>query len=600
MIVGSLSADLTKSATKHDFSFGFMGAVMQDNGKNIPDTQFNFDHNFTAGPRPQRNLSGNRLRLCLASARHGLRRLNGQQLQSGGREALLGIYGQDTWKAAKNLTVNLGLRYELQNPPTERENRQAYFDYNAVNPISSAVGIAFPGELVYNGGGNRRGLYGESHSNVAPRIGFTDQITRKLVARGGYGVFFSPQYFGGGYNPGFSQSTPYVASVDGGITPYTTLSNPFPNGLIPAVGRSLGGMQDVGYSTTGIPTSRHSPYVQQYSLGIEYAFTTDDVVTASFVGNRGTHLLLGGFNHSEVNPSLVTAQNDLTQLVTNPFYGSIQSSGCGLNQPTVPKGQLLQPFPQYCGVNEPDAPMGDSLYNALLVDYNHRFHGGLNVLVSYTYSKFLDDVLGTNNWAYVGNQGVRNYYDLKAERSVDGSDIPNSLVANYIYQLPIGRKGKFATHVNKATDAVIGGWQLAGITSIKSGIPLGFGGGGNTNMWGGNQRPNLIGNPHLANRSINEWFNTAAFAAPAPYTFGNIPNFLSSVRAPGYNRWDASLQKSWNLSDKARLQGRAEFFNLPNHPSFYAPDTGITDGAFGTIRAAFGARDIQFAMKLYW
>lgn len=598
--VGSLNVDLTKTAGLHNLSFGFMGALMQNNSANFPSTTFSFDHGFTAGPDPSQSTAGTGFgfaSLLIGTASSGS---TANKFNPAVTKKYWGFYGQDDWKVTRTLTLNLGLRYEWQQPPTERHDRQTYFDYTAINPISNSVGLTLPGELVYNGNGQRRGLYGTSYSNVAPRIGFSQQITPKFVLRGGYGIFFAPQYFGGGYNPGFSQSTPYTSSVDGGLTPYTTLSNPFPNGLIAPVGNTLGPLQDVGFSTTAAPTERHSPYVQQYSLGVQYAFTTNDVLTATYIGNHGTHLLLSNFNHSQLKPSYLSQGSALLAEVPNPLYGHIDNSGCGLNQPDIPLGQSLQPYLQYCGVNEPQAPVGFSLYNALLADYNHRFHGGLNLLVSYTYSKFIDNVSGTNDWSYVGSQGVQNYYNLAAEKSVDGADTPHSLVVNYIYELPVGRGRKFASNINRATDAVIGGWQVSGISSFKSGIPLGFTGGGNSNMFGGNQRPDMIANPHLSHKTIDEWFNTAAFAPPAPYTFGNTPRFISNLRAPGFDNWDASLQKLWYLHEQVRLQGRAEFYNIFNHPNFYAPDTNLTDGSFGTIRQAFGARSIQFALKLYW
>jgi hypothetical protein len=598
--VGSLSVDFTRTQGKHDLSFGFMGALMQNNSTNLPSTTFSFDHGFTAGPNPSQSSANSGFgfaSLLLGTASSGSTANNFNPAVT---KKYWGFYGQDNWRATPTLTLNLGLRYEWQQPPTERDNRQAYFDYTAPNPISAAIGSTVPGELVYNGDGHRRGLYSTSYTNVAPRFGFTEQALPKLVFRGGYGIFFAPQYFGGGYNPGFSQSTPYTGSIDGGLTPFTTLSNPFPPGLIAPTGRSLGGLQDVGFSTTGVPSGRRSPYIQQYSLGLQYAFTANDVLTVSYVGNHGTHLLLSSFNHSELNPSYLSQRDGLLVPVANPYYGHIASSGCGLNQPTLPKGQLLQPFSQYCGVSEPQAPVGFSLYNALLADYNHRFHNGLNLLVSYTYSKFLDNVEGSNNWAIVGDQGVRNYYNLAQEKSVDGTDTPHSLVINYIYELPVGRGKKFGGNLNRAADAVVGGWQVSGITSLKSGIPLGITGGGNSNLFGGNQRPNLVGDPHLTHKTINEWFNTAAFSPAAPYTFGNSPRYYSDLRAPGYDNWDASLEKFWYLPKEIRLQGRAEFYNFFNHPNFYAPDTGITDGSFGTIRQAFASRSIQFAMKLYW
>ena len=607
--VGSVNVDVTRTEGAHDLSFGFMGAIMQNNYANLATTTFAFDHNFTAGPDPSQTTQGTGYgyaSLLLGTPSNSASSSTSNEFNPALTKKYYGFYVQDNWNATKGLTLNLGLRYEWQQPPTERHNRQAFFDYNALNPIGAQVGLNLPGEQVFTGDGHQRGLSNTNYSNVAPRFGFTAQATPKLVFRGGYGIFFAPQFFGGGYNfggsysAGYNQSTPYIGSVDGGLTPFTNLSNPFPTGLIAPAGRSLGPLQDVGLATVGTPANRPSPYVQQYSLGLQYAFSTNDVLTATYVGNHGTHLLLSDFTHSELDPALLSMGNALLDQVPNPYYGHIANSGCGLNQPTITRGQLLQPYSQYCSVVEPQAPKGFSLYNALLVDYNHRFHDGLNLLVSYTYSKFLDNVEGANDWAVVGTQGAQNYYNLAAEKSVDGGDTPHSLVVNYIYELPVGRGHRFASHINRATDEVIGGWQVSGISSFKSGVPLGFTGGGNSNLFGGSQRPDVVGDPHISNQSINQWFNTKAFTTPPPYTFGNTPRFFSNLRSPGYQNWDMAAEKSWYLRERLRLQGRAEFYNIFNHPNFYSPDTNLPDGGFGTIREAFANRSIQFALKLYW
>lgn len=597
--VGSISADFTKIIGMHSLSFGYMWVDLQNNYTNLPTTQFNFDHSFTAGPDPSASTSGTGYgfaSLLLGTASFGTTANNFNPAVT---KRYQGFYIQDDWRPIPKLTLNLGLRYEFQDPPTVRHDHQSYFNFTAPNPIGTEIGKTLPGTVVFNGGNNRRGLYSLSDTNVAPRLGFAYQATPKLVLRGGYGIFFAPQYFGGGPNPGYSQSTPLVSSLNG-VTPYNTFTDPFPTGLRQPTGNSLGALQDVGFSTTAIPSDRNSPYIQERSVGLQYAFTPNDVLNVAYIGSHGTHLLMSGFNHSQLDPKYLSLGDALLNPVPNPFYGTIKSSGCGLDQATIPAGQALQPYPQYCSVNESGAPKGFSNYDALQVDYNHRFAAGLNLLVSYTYSKFIDNVEGTGDWAYTGNAGVRNYYDLSAETSVDGSDTPHSLVVSYIYEIPVGKGKKFGSHLGTVANSVVGGWQITGINTLRSGIPLGIVGGGNSNMFGGSQRPNVVGDPNAVHKTINEWFNTSAFAAPAPYTFGNVSRFLSNVRAPDFNNWDAGLDKSWILSESVRLQFRAEMFNAVNHANFTAPDTNLNDGAFGTIRGSYDPRSVQFAGKVYW
>ncbi len=601
--VGSVGADLTKTIGKNDLSFGFLDVILQNNGNGPANTSFNFKNDYT-GELTDNQGSFN------SSTGYGLATLlignpDGGQTQNvfhaAPEEHYIGFYGQDTYKATRNLTLTLGLRYELQTPWTERHDRQAYFDYTAPNPIGTSVGQTLPGEEVFSGGNNRT-LFGQNYLNFGPRVGFTDQILPKVVLRGGYGLFFPPASFVGiQATPGFQVTTPVVGSTTSGLQPGVSLSNPFPGGLRQPTGNTTGALTDVGFSATATtPYSRHSPYVQQYSLGLQYAFTPNDVLTASYVGNHGVHLLTDNVDQSQLNPALVTPGNNFGAQVTNPFFGQITSSGCGLSNPTIALSQLSHPYPQFCSVKEAQAPQGDSYYNALLVDYNHRFHNGLNLLVSYTFSKFQDDTSGTADWAYVGNGGgYRDSYNIKLDKSLDGSDIKHSLVANYIYELPVGRGRKYAGDINRGVDAVIGGWQLSGIVSAKSGIPLAINGGGTNPLL--IQHPDEIGNPALANRSIHEWFNTAAFAAPGQYSLGNTTRYQGDLRGPGYYDWDSAIEKFWNLPDeRLRLQGRAEFYNLLNYANFFAPNTNITAGPgnYGAITQAYDARSIQFALKL--
>ena len=346
--VGSVSTDLTKTVGKNDLSFGFMDVVLQNNGNGPENTTFTFGTDYSGELTDTQgdvaNNTGNGFATLLLGYPDGGSTSN--EFHAAPEEHYIGFYGQDVYKPTNKLTLTFGLRYELQTPWTERDNRQAHFDYSAINPISSAVGLTLPGEEVFSSSGDRH-LFAQNVTNVAPRFGFTDQVMPKLVFRGGYGVFFPPASFVGiQASPGYSTSTPVVGSTTNGLAPGVSLSNPFPSGLRTPTGDSTGALTDIGFSaSTGVPYNRHSPMIQQYSLGLQYAFTTNDVLTASYVGNRGEHMLTDNVSHSQINPVLVTPNNDFANQVANPFYGKIMSSGCGLNNPTVALGQLSQPFP---------------------------------------------------------------------------------------------------------------------------------------------------------------------------------------------------------------------------------------------------------------
>jgi hypothetical protein len=291
----------------------------------------------------------------------------------------------------------------------------------------------------------------------------------------------------------------------------------------------------------------------------------------------------------------------LLDQVTNPFFGHITGSGCSLDQPTVPQGQLLRPYPEFCDINESQAPAGNSSYNALDVNYTHRVSQGLTLLASYTFSKFIDNVGGPENWASASanfSENIRNVYNLAAEKSVDATDTPHSFVLSYVYELPVGKGRKFASGVNGVVNQVIGGWQTSGTLTLKEGFPLTIV-GSNNNNFGVGQHVNVVGDYHLAHQSRTEWFNTAAFVNAPAWSLGDAPRYFSDLRAPGYRNFDLSIQKYFPIKESVRLQFRLDMFNAFNHTNFYSPNESIGPG-FGTINQAWTPRLMQAALKLYW
>jgi len=607
------SVDFTKMKGKHTFAFGFMDVWARLDGGHYANTVLQFQTTSTAGPNPQLETAGtgNGFASFLLGVGSGTDQTGFNQFPATDK-SLLGWYLQDNWKATRKLTLNLGLRYEIQTAPTERFNAQQYFDFTAVNPISAAVGFNVPGALIFNSS-NSRGLYDTSYTNFAPRIGLAYQLRDKLVFRGGYGIFFVPNIYNQGPNIGYSQATPWVTTLNGGLNPSSTLSgnttlglpSAFPNGQVPVTGNSLGALTDVGYGLNPVVDNvRHSPYVQQWMGGVQYSFTPNDLIDVSYVGNHGVHVLSQYLEWNELPTADLALGNQLNQMVPNPFYGHIKSSGCGLDQPTIVEGQLLRPFPEYCSVTEAPPAVGSSTYNALQATYTHRWHSGLQLNFSYTYSKFMDDVQGASGWAFPGSgSSVRNSYDLAAERSVDASDLTHSLVVNYTYELPFGKGKQLGADWNRPMNAVLGGWQWSGIVTAHTGLPLSINpASNNTGGFGFNQRPNLVPgvSPVPQNQSINDWINAAAFSQPTPFTFGDASRFMSNLRAPGFVNWDMGLQKWWNFTETKRFQFRFELFNAFNHPNFFEPDTNLGDANFGTITSAYPARSLQFAGKFYW
>src|SRR5437016_931570 len=439
------SLDFVKVHGKHQLSFGYMAVAADENGGRYHFTPFNFNNLFTAGPDPQNPTAGTGD--SIASMMLGLPASGntGISISNVSRTWFHGWYLQDDWKATQKLTLNLGLRWEIQRPITDRYNRQAWFDYNVVNPISSAVGQNYLGELQFASSG-KRGLFNTNYKNFAPRIGFAYQLLPKVVMRAGYGIFYPPSYRGLGPAPGFSSDTPYVASNDGGLTPANTLSTAFSGGLVPVVGSSLDGLTNVGFSINAVSRNRKTYYFEQWMYGFQYAPTPNDVIDLTYVGNHGVHVDASGRNLNQLDPKYFSMGNALTNLVPNPFFGHITSSGCSLDQPTIQQGQLLRPHSEFCDINEVQDPAGASHYNALDVNYTHRVSQGLTMLASYTFSKFIDNVGGPENWASASanfSENIRNVYNLAAEKSVDATDTPHSFVLSYVYELPVGKGKKF-------------------------------------------------------------------------------------------------------------------------------------------------------------
>lgn len=631
--VGTVSGDFVKLTGKHTLSFGATGVEQIFGQHPYYQSLLQFSGQFTAGPNPLSGsgfASGNGVaEMLLGVVDSGT--TTGHTYSPYESNHLFGEYIQDDWRPVRNLTLNLGLRYELQTPYTYRHDAASVFNPNAMNPLSYAVGKPLLGALQFLGPGNRY-VYNMNYDNIAPRLGFSFQPLARGVIHGGYGIFYpqSVTSSGAGDQDGFSAATYADPSLDGGVTPNPGISTANPWGGVYAqiTGNANGDYQQVGNGLGSVFRNRPSPYVQQWMLGLQYAISHNDQLDVNYIGNRGVRMI-GGHGYNQLDPKYLSLGATFLngKAASNPFAaplqaleasGTIAASSCNLDNASVTNAQLLSPYPQYCNgaVSQTNAPVGQSLYNALQVTYNHRNSKGLTALVSYTYSKFLDNVEGNNGWSYNGPSnwgvGTANNYNIAADKSVDAGDIPHALVASYIYDLPVGRGKSFGSGMGRAADSILGGWEVAGIATFKAGIPIGIF-GNDQPTWGGNPRPNVVGNIHVPHPSIHEWFNTGAFQF-APYgSFGNAPRYFSDLRGPHFQNWDTAIEKNWRFGESMRVQFRFETFNSFNHPNFYAPNAGATAyggcdpnggsgcvSSFGTITQAFAPRNIQWAGKFYW
>ncbi len=524
-----------------------------------------------------------------------------------------GFYFQDDWKVSPKLTLNLGLRYDFNAPWQERYNRLNDWNGNTVhvdNGVPLRGGLEFPGV-----NGLPRGQFQNNRLGFAPRFGFAYSFDPKTVLRGGFGLFQGPSNgaaFAGNMSPytGFSASTNWTSTVNG-ITPANPLNNPFPNGFQRAPGSSQGLNTLLGQTLNTMDRGRLNLYAEQWNFGIERTLPGSFLLSLAYAGSHGIHLY-SPVSYNQLPDQYLSLGNALLSLVPNPYYGLISSGP--LSGPTVQRGQLLRPYPQFQNITAESNSYGDSIYHALQLKLERRFAHGVGFLLSYTYSKLIDDVLPSDTYAGFPGENfspgyIQDAYNRRADRSIASFDTPNYLAMNGNWDLPMGKGQKFFNH-GGWINAIAGGWQLNGIFTIHTGAPLGLTTATNTLYnygaygWASNvERPNYVGGPLYTQGSIasrlSDYFNVNAFQLPAPFTYGDTGRLLPNLRGPGTVQLDMSLFKEIPVFERMHLQFRAETFNLLNHPQFDNPNTVIGSPQAGVISDQVNSpRDIQLALKL--
>jgi len=323
------------------------------------------------------------------------------------------------------------------------------------------------------------------------------------------------------------------------------------------------------------------------------------VLEVGYAGNRGLKLQQD-LELNQLPDSALALGDGLRVQVANPFFGQITTGA--LASSTVTRAQLLRPYPHYLSVVSTNAPFASSNYHALMASLQRRFSKGLTVNGSYTFSKLIDLATGQFAGETLSNTPIQNWNNFKLDRSLSALDAPHRLVINGLYALPFGAGRRF--HPTGVGGAILNGWEMSAIYTFQSGGPLAFSSATNTNFsQGGGQRPNLVGDPKLADgeQTLTRWFNTAAFVPPAAYAFGTAPRSIGSVRSHGISGTDFSVVKNTRLYESVALQFRAEFFNLTNTVRFAPPNTSQGSNAFGQVTAQSNQpRVVQFALKLIY
>lgn len=543
-------------------------------------------------------------------------------------------YFQDNWRVTDKLTLNLGLRYEVSTPRTERFNRQSYLDLDAASPLEVPGLPNLRGGFQFADDSNRT-TFGSDHNDLGPRFGFAYRLTDQTVLRGGYGLFYSTTRRGasGIAFSGFDSITNWPITYQGDeVTPWGRLSDPFPIvGPVEPPGNSEGLLTFVGRSAyapaKNDPSLHTTPYEQTWSFGIQQQLPGSIVVDANYVGKKGSHLLFanaGNINHlgSEIESYSSAEIAALQTLVPNPFYGILPSDSA-IGGPEVSASQLQLPFPQFTDVSVDDPPWASSIYHAFQLRVEKRFSRGLQFLATYTNSKSIDDASvssGGTQWLG-GSPSLQNPNNRRLERSLSQYDIPQVLQFSYVYELPVGRGRAAGTNWNPWLNGFIGGWKTSGQWRFSSGQPIQLGlSGGQSLPTYGDQRPDLNGQLEVNGRSdwsctgggcTNYFANQGTATSgsdiavkPAAYAIGTAPRTLPNVRTPGINLANLALFKEIPFSairEGMRLEVRAEFFNAFNRPHFCGPNSTVGSGSFGKITSICTApREVMMGLKLYW
>ncbi|NWF84923.1 MAG: TonB-dependent receptor [Bryobacteraceae bacterium] len=638
----SFQPTLTRIAGSHSMRFGYDYRVYQQNRANqtYKAGQYNFANDFTrqTDQNPSIPLEQN-----MAQSMAAL--LLGQP--TGGNFPLLAdnaatakyhsFFFQDDWKVARRLTLNLGLRYELDLGTTERYNRIIRdFDSSVPNPTEPAVRANYaknpipeiapadfrlPGGLVF-AGQDGRGFKADKN-NFQPRIGAAYQINERTAIRGGWGMFMVPFFLDALNQNGFSRNTPLVASPDLGLTFTASLANPFPNGYIPEAKRDLASL--VGQNPgTIVPVNRVNGIVQRWEVSLQRELPGRWLVEGAYIGNKGSSLTVG----VDANPiprkyqstSAVRDQaliNFLDTPVPNPFRGVAGYEGTNLyTASTIARSQLLRPYPQYTGLSR-ERYDGASTYNALQARVEKRFSAGYTILATYAWSKYLEQV------------SLLNPTDDRFEKRLSDADSPQRLAVSGIYELPFGRGRRFGSAWSGAKEALLGGFQLQGIFQYQAGRPLTLGNvyyNGNLSDLSPTIKSSTIGvlgssnitdNVFLTNmQTTGFYFQDAAVQTNGQLdaakqrndsrinlsqNIRTLPSRVSNFRNQGITLLDISLIKNFAFTESVKLQFRAEAINSFNRAHFFGPVLNPRDANFGRVTNTDSPtlpREFQLGLRL--
>jgi hypothetical protein len=513
-------------------------------------------------------------------------------------------YIQDDWKINRRLTLNLGLRYDYQQKPGERNNGISNFNPFILNPTNGLLG-----RLEFAGLDFGRTVADEEWNDFGPRFGFAYDITGRgrTVVRGGYGIYQAIQgtHWANRFSTlGFAGNTTNYVSPEGNADlPALYLRNGFPFPIQEPLGSALGPNAFESQNVGHIESNTRTPYSQQFSLTLQQELPRSILIEAGYVGNKGTMLQTGNYDWNQLDPTYLSLGRSLQDRVPNPLAGRVAGS---FGAATIVRQQLLRPYPHYNQVAITRPHLGNSTYHGFIVSAEKRYSKGLSFLASFTFGKLISDSVEAA-FSFDGSEQISSLrmqngkYNRAVERSIHGTDSGKRIVVSGVYELPFGQ-GKPFPAASSTANKFIGGWQVNGILTMQDGLPLEITGANNFVA----DRPNSTGvSAKLDNPTRDRWFNTQAFVNPPDFTFGNVGRLLPDVRGPRLAQTDLSVLKNTAITERFTLQFRAEMFNAFNQTNLFLPDTTFVpgpdrfnqSGSFGRITQSKPARVSQLALR---
>ena len=621
----SFATILNKIVGKHAFKFGGELRIYREDdsfASNDQTGQFIFDNTYTRqASNGATNQDVNGLQgyaaflLGLPTTMQIVRRSDYSEFSK-----TYGFFVQDDWKVNTKLTLNLGLRYEIETPLVERQNKSVSgFDLSYSQPFEAQVranlvanpvtgvdpaGFTTKGGLLFAGLDGGSGLYNTPKNTFLPRFGVAYQLNEKTVLRGGFGLFagFLGERRGDVIQPGYTRTTTFALSALANGSPIPNMIDAFPTVAIQEpVGNAAGKQTGLG---GGISFFNQDPEVSKqfrYQIGVQRELPYGFVIEAMYVGNYGYNIEItrninalpnSYLNTDSFRSAAQTAQNTfLGAQVANPFRGIAAFAGTGFGtNATIARSQLLRPFPQFGDINT-SVNDGKSWYHSGQFTLNKRMADGYTFGLSYTWSKWLQAT------------EFLNAGDAEPTKMISDQDSPHRLSFSFIYELPFG-KGKSYLSNNAWLDRIVGGWQFQGIYAYQVGFPIRL---ANDAFLTGN---NVALSIPAKVRSTDRWFNTTAFvsvingatstnATPVAH-LRTLPFFFSNLRRDNINNVDLSMLKNTRINEKMRIQFKLDLINALNEPYFPAPIVNPTQTTFGSISASNQdnyARRIQWGIK---